>query len=176
MSRGWIGVDLDGTLAEYHGWDEGKIGKPIPLMKERVEKWLAEGQEVRIVTARVGPQRDDTARVGMKLHIQQWLMDNIEGVDVEHPMEVTHEKDFSMIELWDDRAVQIVKNTGKRVDEPFDLSHLLEAIALCDKEPKHYAEIHPHLMRQLTILAPVGSLYKTSDKTYIKTEKGWEIK
>ena len=50
--RGWIGVDLDGTLAEYHGWN-GSIGKPIAPMVDRVKRWLAEGVEVRIMTARV---------------------------------------------------------------------------------------------------------------------------
>ena len=29
------------------------VGEPIPLMLERVKKWLSEGIEVRIVTARV---------------------------------------------------------------------------------------------------------------------------
>lgn len=41
-TSGWIGVDLDGTLAEYHGWGNGEIGDPVPAMLERVKKWLAE--------------------------------------------------------------------------------------------------------------------------------------
>lgn len=53
VSMGYIGVDLDGTLAEYHGWGDDSIGAPVPKMLARVKKWLAEGQEVRIVTARV---------------------------------------------------------------------------------------------------------------------------
>lgn len=29
MGQGWIGVDLDGTLAEYHGWKGAEhIGQP----------------------------------------------------------------------------------------------------------------------------------------------------
>ena len=56
--KDWIGVDLDGTLAEYHGWNDGKIGEPIQLMVERVKRWLAEGKSVRIMTARVGVQED----------------------------------------------------------------------------------------------------------------------
>ena len=49
---GWIGVDLDGTLAEY-GEFKGLyvIGDPIPKMVERVQRWLAEGWEVCIMTA-----------------------------------------------------------------------------------------------------------------------------
>lgn len=47
MTRPWIGVDLDGTLAEYHGWvSELHIGPPIPAMLARVKRWLAEGKEI----------------------------------------------------------------------------------------------------------------------------------
>ncbi len=50
---GWIGVDLDGTLAHYDGWaGPESIGEPIPLMMARVREWLALGREVRIFTAR----------------------------------------------------------------------------------------------------------------------------
>lgn len=52
-NKGWIGVDLDGTLAHYDGWKGPEhIGAPIPAMVERVKAWLAEGKEVRISTAR----------------------------------------------------------------------------------------------------------------------------
>ena len=50
---GWIGVDLDGTLAHYNGWvDETHIGEPIQGMADRVRGWLADGIDVRIFTAR----------------------------------------------------------------------------------------------------------------------------
>jgi len=49
----WIGVDLDGTLAFDEGWKGHQhIGPPIPLMLERVKRWLAMDIEVRIFTAR----------------------------------------------------------------------------------------------------------------------------
>ena len=39
--KGWIGVDLDGTLAHYDKWRGVEhIGKPVPVMLERVKKWL----------------------------------------------------------------------------------------------------------------------------------------
>ena len=50
----WVGVDLDGCLAHYDGWDDGKIGKPVPLMLARVKGLLAQGQQVKIFTARAG--------------------------------------------------------------------------------------------------------------------------
>lgn len=37
LGKGWIGVDLDGTLAFYERWiDELHIGEPIPLILARV--------------------------------------------------------------------------------------------------------------------------------------------
>ena len=43
MRGGWIGVDLDGTLAEYQGYYAGAIGAPIRPMLVRVQEWLAAG-------------------------------------------------------------------------------------------------------------------------------------
>lgn len=113
MSNGWIGVDLDGTLAEYKSKREGGqgidgVGPPIPAMLERVQRWLAEGREVRILTARVcgeaGPE-DEREQRGM---INDWLVEHV-GVS----LAVTCRKDFSMIELWDDRATGRVLTEGR---------------------------------------------------------------
>jgi hypothetical protein len=39
MMKGWIGVDLDGTLAESTKWvSPSHIGEPIHKMVERVKK------------------------------------------------------------------------------------------------------------------------------------------
>lgn len=104
--KGWIGVDLDGTLAHYDEWAGiDNIGEPIPAMVERVKQWLADGIEVRIVTARVGNGQRAI------FYIEQWLADVFGQV-----LPVTATKDFKMIELWDDRCVQVEKNTGRRMD------------------------------------------------------------
>jgi len=103
---GWIGVDLDGTLAEYHEWiHETHIGKPIPLMLERVKLWLAKGIKVKIVTARIG--HGEIA----KNAIEDWCKKHI-GIIIP----ITNQKDYGMIELWDDRCVQVEPNTGRRID------------------------------------------------------------
>jgi hypothetical protein len=114
--KGWIGVDLDGTLAEYTTWKgSDHIGAPIPKMLERVKAWLAIGQEVRIFTARVSPaaaafnNSNPTDIIG---RIRAWCVEH-----VGRALAVTHEKDMAMIQLWDDRAVQIIPNTGDRADE-----------------------------------------------------------
>jgi len=52
-SRQWIGVDLDGTLAEADAWQGfDHIGKPVPQMVKRVRIWSELGYRVKIVTAR----------------------------------------------------------------------------------------------------------------------------
>lgn len=104
---GWIGVDLDGTLAEYGGWQGADhIGAPVPRMLERVKGWLAEGREVKIFTAR--------ACIPEQLPpVQEWLERHGIG-----GLEITNMKDFGMIELWDDRCVQVIPNTGIAVERP----------------------------------------------------------
>lgn len=105
--NGWIGVDLDGTLAYYTEWKgETSIGEPIPKMVERVKSWLASGIEVRILTARVSPvSTTDIGKVDRV--IREWCKKHI-GQE----LKVTSEKDYMMIEFWDDRCVQVVPNTG----------------------------------------------------------------
>ena len=113
MSDGWIGVDLDGTLAEYLGWGDGKIGKPIPKMIERVKLWIAFGKTVKIFTARVGPNQSASSINRMFIEIRDWLEVN----DLPRDLEITATKDFQMIELWDDRSVQVISNTGMSIEE-----------------------------------------------------------
>ena len=109
---GWIGVDLDGTLAYYDEW-RGKdhIGEPIPQMIERVKQWLADGADVRIFTARVSGIREGVAPADTRKYIEDWCEKHIG-----QKLPVTCQKDFGMIELWDDRCVQVEQNTGKRID------------------------------------------------------------
>jgi hypothetical protein len=115
VSGGWIGVDLDGTLAKYAGWKGvDHIGEPIELMVNRVKGWLEAGKTVKIFTARVwndgSPERAVEAKQAEE-HIRAWCLKHI-GQE----LEVTNAKDYEMTELWDDRAVQVVSNTGLRVN------------------------------------------------------------
>ena len=97
--KGWIGVDLDGTLAQYDGWQGAEhIGAPVPAMVERVQAWLATGRDVRIFTARTEGHEK----------IQAWCKEHIGRV-----LPITSQKDFGMVELWDDRCVHVEKNTGR---------------------------------------------------------------
>jgi hypothetical protein len=121
-NNGWIGVDLDGTLAHYDGWKGiAHVGEPIKPMVDRVKNWLSEGRRVKIFTARVDGGEVAIAAGDMngvahrdiplvKKYIEEWCLLHIGVV-----LEVTNVKDYAMVELWDDRAVQVKANTGEPV-------------------------------------------------------------
>jgi hypothetical protein len=103
--KGWIGMDLDGTLAHADPLtDTSKIGKPVPNMVGLARKLTEEGHRIKIFTARAS----DARQVAM---VREWLREN--GLP---EFEVTNIKDFEMIRLYDDRAVQVIANTGKIVE------------------------------------------------------------
>ena len=116
-SAGWIGVDLDGTLAKYEGWHGVEdIGEPVPAMLLRVRRWLVKGERVKVFTARVGPQKDINDAIRAREAIERWCVEHLGQA-----LEITATKDFAMRELWDDRAVQVEANTGRRMDGVNDL-------------------------------------------------------
>lgn len=109
---GWIGVDFDRTLAIYDGWKgELHTGEPIPKMVEFVKRLLAQGQEVRIFTARVSKEYNSDGSICDKSEviskIQIWTK-NIFGV----ALKVTNEKDYECVALFDDIAFNVIPNTG----------------------------------------------------------------
>jgi len=108
------GVDLDGCLAEqnwkdYHSdYDPTKIGEPIPLMAERVRYWLSIGDEVDIFTARMNPTdefKDSVPAFTEAFTI--WSMKHFGIV-----LKLTCTKDSHWAEIYDDKAVRVIKNTG----------------------------------------------------------------
>lgn len=119
----WIGVDFDGTLATYDKWVAWDIfGQPIPLMMNRVKAWLAEGQQVKIFTARAAFENDTCYKTGQSFTradivsaLQDWC--EVNGLP---RLEVTATKDFQMIELWDDRAIQVIPNTGLTIADEYE--------------------------------------------------------
>ena len=97
----WVGVDLDGTLAEI-GDEEFNImhiGKPVPKMVAKV-KHLMKNNTVKIFTARAQNPKSIPA-------IEDWCRRYLGEV-----LEVTNIKDPGMQYLMDDRAVSIEKNMG----------------------------------------------------------------
>lgn len=107
--RGWIGVDLDGTLAKSVKAQTGaEIGSPIRAMVQLVKWWLAHGEDVRIFTARVNPNHHQGDIVSVRRAIEVWCKRHLGQI-----LPVTYEKDWDMVLLLDDRARQVERDTGR---------------------------------------------------------------
>ena len=98
---GWVGIDLDRTLAHYDEWKGIEhIGKPIPRMVKMVKKLIKDGEDVRIFTARASEPEAIP-------HIERWCEQHLG-----RKLPVTNQKDHHMKEYWDDAATQVIPNKG----------------------------------------------------------------
>lgn len=110
--NGWIGCDLDGTLAMHvpgEPYHPTVVGAPVEAMVRRVQDWLKAGAEVRIVTARVAEEPVDPN-----------IVKAIDKFCIQHfgrPLPVTCRKDYGMVALYDDRAYRVRRNEGTVVEE-----------------------------------------------------------
>jgi hypothetical protein len=108
--KSWIAVDFDGTLATHTTYKgPTKLGDPVEKMMARVRRWIKNGKRIKIFTARADDEKSVNA-------IKQWLKDN----DLPD-LEITNLKDRDMTELWDDKAIGIVKNKGE-IKEAMDIT------------------------------------------------------
>lgn len=106
----WVGFDFDGTLAKKTHWSgngQGKVGEPIMPMVNKVRQLLKKGKKVKIVTARVCSLSTEKDRKEGERLVKEFCKKYF-GKE----LEVTCEKDYLMTELYDDRAVQVLSDTG----------------------------------------------------------------
>lgn len=100
----WTGVDLDGTLAYLdRNSSYGEVGEPVPAMMALVRKMINNGIRIKIFTARV----EDPEQIPI---IRTWLKDNNLP-----DLEITNVKDYNMQRLYDDRCIQVERNTGRLI-------------------------------------------------------------
>jgi hypothetical protein len=116
MTGGWIGVDLDGTFAhDLPGrHDPTIIGPPVVPMLRRIKKWLADGEDVRIFTARVFCPPGNRKRA-MEAALSRQAIIRYCQKHLGRVLPITCQKDYNMRVLYDDRAVQVRKNDGRLV-------------------------------------------------------------
>lgn len=108
--EGWAGFDFDGVLAVCDRWrGDEHLGKPVPLMIRRVQNYLERGIKCKVFTARVSEEEGRDVERCRRL-IEDWTEAHI-GTR----LEVTNMKDRGMLQLFDDRCIQVIKNTGKIV-------------------------------------------------------------
>jgi len=96
----YVAFDLDGTLAEYHGWSD-EIGSPIKPMVDLLMQYVNRGVRVKIFTARA----NQSEQINI---IKQWLSNNNLP-----DLEITCTKDYLMDHFYDDRAIRVEYNTGR---------------------------------------------------------------
>ncbi len=111
----WYGFDLDGTIADNsaHTFGMGKIGRPVKPMCDLMKRLHEEGRRVKIFTARLSDVGSDPARQeAVKEHIWKWCDDALG-----FRPEITDRKDYKMECLYDDRAKQVVRNTGECLED-----------------------------------------------------------
>jgi hypothetical protein len=112
----WIAVDFDGTLATFGcNWPEDyrATGDPIPAMVNRVKQWIADGEDVRIFTARLDcyhPKFTWLTPNDVKEPIEFWCFRHLGKV-----LPITNVKDYFCKALYDDRAVQVEQDTGRLI-------------------------------------------------------------
>lgn len=123
--KGWVAFDLDGTLAFYTGYEgPAHIGEPVKPMLEKLKFHLSQGHECRIFTARVYPlfavwanddldnrpvsqSRADQKAIDSCKAIREWCKKHVGKV-----LTITCVKDYGMVRCYDDRACQVIPNTG----------------------------------------------------------------
>lgn len=110
VKPGYILVDLDHTLGHYttHKEQGLNIGDPIPAMVERIKRWLKDGEDVRIFTARAS--RADFKGSDEEKMIQEWC-ESVFG----HPLQIQNWKCFDCKAIWDNIAVTVEVNSGWRL-------------------------------------------------------------
>lgn len=105
-------VDLDRTLATYDRWrGETHIGAPIPAMIARIKEHAAKGHVVEVFTARMSDP-DPVNREVIAKAIGDWTEEHI-GIR----LNATCMKDYAVIAIYDDLAVQVRGNKGIFVED-----------------------------------------------------------
>lgn len=137
-TKPWVGYDFDGTMSYYNAneFSHTEFGNPIKPIIDLVLRDLKRGQHVRVFTARVHPldkcilpneyvgmaqerknnkatfvsptaSLEELDAIAGIVAMRRWCIANIGLV-----LPITNIKDYRMVKLYDDRAVQVVHNEG----------------------------------------------------------------
>lgn len=144
-------VDLDGTLAHAPrgAFDPTHIGLPVQPMLNRVRKWLSEGKDVRIFTARADKPESVKA-------IRAWL----DNLGLQAITEITNQKDYNTAEIYDDRAITIIRDMGIPLETrlALELKKVLDAAGVNVAHGDSYTQAADHGARKIA-----GALRKVED-------------
>lgn len=121
----WIGFDLDGTIAEHdleNDYDPNVIGNPIPNMIEKLKEYLSKGIKCKILTARVSGLHNNFNKEARDEAIASyWVIEDWIKKHLGYILEITSSKDYNMLWFYDDRCVQVERDTGKIIGRDFEV-------------------------------------------------------
>lgn len=116
-SKPWVGVDLDGTLARGEDdpkkWSMATVGEPILPMVAKVKALMESGVTVKIFTARVGGLYSDNINARIQAELARRVVAAWTKEVFGFELEVVAYKDMDTLEIWDDIAISVVRNTGE---------------------------------------------------------------
>jgi|HubBroStandDraft_2_1064218.scaffolds.fasta_scaffold92145_3 hypothetical protein len=105
-----IAIDFDGTLFEtFKPYDPRKAGPPVMKMIKFVKGLLQKGKKVVIFTARVNSKEHTPAQIKYTHKLIGGLCKKYLG----QRLPITSEKHHLMSTIYDDRAIQVERNTGR---------------------------------------------------------------
>lgn len=117
QDKSWVGFDLDGSIAEYYEYDpnDPTPGKPIEKTISLLKSYLDSGIDCRIFTARADfPEDFDILR--------DWF----ERAGLPRDLVITNVKDVYCKMIFDDRAIQVERNTGNLLGDPNTIEEIFE--------------------------------------------------
>jgi len=121
-TRHWVGYDWDGVLVQDipgGKYNPRASGEPIPATWRRLEEDMRNGNRIKIFTARAASIHHHTVFDGTAEEYLACVVSHIQEICVEQvgvELEITAEKDYLMKYFYDDRAIQMERNTGRRID------------------------------------------------------------
>lgn len=135
----WIGVELDGTLAEEVEVNENyalTIGKPYPRMIEFVKSIIEAGTKVKIFTARVSDM--EPRHAAAEKAIRKWTKAQF-GV----PLESTATRDYLCVTIISTKVKQIIPENQILLESMLqkaqsDLSKARTALLIIDQKMSQF--------------------------------------
>lgn len=98
-----IYIDFDGTIATQKDGYQREIGEPIMPMIDRINKWIKQGHNITIFTARA-----DYSDLMEKIDIEIFCVKHFGRV-----LPITAIKHHECDLYIDDKAIRVERNTGK---------------------------------------------------------------
>ena len=107
-----IYIDFDGTIATQKDGYQREIGEPIMPMIDRINKWIKQGHNITIFTARA-----DYSDLMEKMDIEIFCVKHFGKI-----LPITNKKSHNADLYIDDKAIRVERNTGKLLNDIEELN------------------------------------------------------